>query len=193
MIKSQQGISLLEILIITASSALIGGILVVSFVNFQNLFTQSTTQSLQGISINDAVVNISDSIKQSSAVSPSVTIGSTTYNSSVQTIVLQYPSFDSSGNIISQKYDYIVVTPDQADSKILRQFVFPDPVSSRQADTKMLTNGLSLISFSYFDSLNNPVSPSSATRVSFTINLSEKSGLDFKTSSASGKANIKNL
>lgn len=190
---SSFGFSLVEILVALGVASVAGVILISILVSGNSLFMQQNSNVFQGLSLNHATEQINDSISQASQVANSYPEMSPTYVTSESVLVLKIPSIDSSGNIIDQKFDYIVISQDDQKSNILRKRVFPDPSSSRKNENGVLATTVSSLTFSYLDSNNITVSPPSATKISFSIMLTEKAGSDNKTSSVSGQVNLRNI
>lgn len=187
----EKGLTLAEVLITASIFMVAGAILVNILLQNNNLFVKQSSKVDQGLSLNNANLAISDSIRNASSVltsSPTTPV----YSTDAHTLVLQLPSLDSSGNVISGSFDYRVIVRDTANPKILRQLTFPTPPSTRKAGNQILVNNLSAIDFSYLDASGNPVSPASATKVGFSVNLLQKSGLTNETSSASGVVSLRN-
>ena len=191
---SKKGISLVELLIgitLTAISAiLIMGLLTSS----NNIFVKQTIQVGQGLSANQASLEVSNLIQSCAGVVSQYPIsGNAQYITSANVLVIKIPSTNSSGQVIDSVFDYAVIVKEPASSKILRKRVFPDPLSSRKSENKVLSTSLKSLNFNYVDSNNSPVTPTQAIRVSFIINLSGGTGLSPSESSASGVVNITNF
>ena len=57
----------------------------------------------------------------------------------------------------------------------------------------MLSTSLNSLSFNYFDSNNNAVSPLQSVRITFIISLSDQGSLGDNENSSSSTVNLKNL
>lgn len=186
------GFTLMEILLYTALAAIVGSLLVGIMVSSSGIFFRQNASVSHGVSLNEALNHITESVKQSSAVVSNYTNGSFSFTTNSSTIILTIPSIDSQSAIVANKFDYAVITQDPTDSYLLKKYLFPDQASSRSAEDSVLATTLSEIQFAYLDNSGNGVSPSSASRVRVTINLSERAGSSQKTASISGTINIKN-
>lgn len=156
-----------------------------------NLFLDQSVQVSQGLSSNQAKQEIGDLIRSSAGVVSQYPIsGAAQYSTGSQILVLRMPSVSQNGQIIESVYDYAVVSPE---SKILRLQVFPDGSSLRKSENKVLSTSLKDLSFSYLDANNNPVSPTQAARITFTIDLLDKGGISENESNSSSTVNLKNL
>lgn len=184
----------MEMLVVVSISAIAGVILVSFLVQNNGLFLQQTARVSQGLSVNQASAQISEAIRSASAVATDCSPPACTspYSSSPSTLVLTLPSIDAAGEIIESSIDYLVITADSSQPAILRKLTFPNALSSRQAENQVLVTKLSQLNFGYFDTAGNQVSPTSAARVNFTINLLEKAGFGDAQSSASGQVNLRN-
>lgn len=184
--------SLVELLIAVSISAVAIVILASMFVNNNSLFFQQSTKVSQGLSINDALTQISKDIRSAAFIAGSYTQSTPSYTTGEETIVIAIPAIDSNGKNLVNVYDYIVITKDPSSQKILRRHLFPDAASSRSSSKSVLATNLSLIKFSYLDNNNVNVTPQNATKVLYTINFSEKAGLSIEESSRSGEINLRN-
>lgn len=191
-ILRQKGLTLAEVIIVLGISAVVGLLLMNIFVQNNQLLYQQSAKVSQGVSLNDAVNAITNDIKSASAVAAGYPIGSPTILSSDSGLVLQIPSIDSNNNIINQTYDYTAIFPDAANQQLLREQIYPDPQSSRQALNRVLVSNLSLIKFSYLDSSGQIVTPTAASAINLTINLKQKVGMGNEQSSSSAQVHLRN-
>ena len=190
----QRGISLPEILI-TLAIAGVGGFLIMGLLtSTTQVFKDQTTLVNQGLSVNQADLEIKELIKSSAGVMSQYPVsGSAQFITGPQTLILKIPAYSASGQVIDAIFDYAVITRDPTALKILRKHIFPDVQSFRNSENKVLATALDSLSFVYLDSSNNPVSPTQAVRITFIINLSDNGGLSQNESSSSSTINLKNL
>lgn len=194
MTLEEKGFSLVEILLVAAISSIIGVLLVQVWVQNNSLFYQQTTKVTQGVSINDATTYIENDIKGASQVAnggPEST-SPFTYTTSANTLVLKLPSIDAQGGVIANTFDFIVIKADGANPKLLKRLVIHTDPSVRPDRDQVLLNNLSSLSFSYQDSAGNSVSPSSATKINFTVDVSTTIGANTEQRSASREVNLRN-
>lgn len=85
-------------------------------------------------------------LAQGSAIIATRNIDGTDYSTGGSTIVVQVPSYDSSGNWLSGSSDYIVYT---ADGNRLTQVTEAAVDSARVAGTKLLTDSLETLALTY--------------------------------------------
>ncbi len=179
-------------MILIAASIVAGTILVTVLVTSNRLFLNQSSKVTQGLSLNDSVTEISHLIKLSSSIAPSYPVSSPEYQTDSHTLILKIPATDSSGGVITDTYDYAVISKDSSFPNILKLYFFHDPLSSAKNQNRVLSSNLSQITFIYLDNNNNTVSPGEAVKVNFTLNLTEKIGLSGQNASASGLINLKN-
>lgn len=192
--KNTGGWSLIEILLVMTIAAVAGGLLINLMVSSNRLFFDQSAQINQGLSLNQAKIEITDLIKSSTGIVPQYPVsGTAQFISDDNTIVIRLPAVSALGNIIDSVYDYAVVEADPAKPAILRKQIFKDYQSSRNNENKVLSTSLNNISFKYLDMNSAPVSPDQAVRVGFVISLSTQSGFSANDSTGSGMVNIKNL
>ncbi|MBI2040336.1 hypothetical protein HYT18_04655 [Candidatus Microgenomates bacterium] len=190
--KSQMGLTLMEAIIATAITAVLGILLLVIIINSSNLFYKQTSKVEQGRGINDTLSKVRETIKQSQGVNSTYPpSGAPTYTSGSQQIVLKVPAIDNLGNTISNTFDYFVFFLDQDK---LRFKVFPDISSSRKSSDQLLSINADSLTFQYYNSANPPseVLPTSATKVKISLTLRQKSGPDYEQQTATSEANLRN-
>lgn len=187
-IKNSAGFTLAEVTITLGVTLLVGTLLLVVIVNSAGLFYKESSKVGQGVGINDALSKMTEEIKASSAIAVSYTDGSTTYTSTSNQLVLKLSSIDSSGNILSAT-DYFVFFLDQ---KKLRFKTFPDPTSARKAADQIFSTNTNSLVFQYFNSSNQEVISSSATKVKITLKLKQKAGATDEQNIATSEANLRN-
>lgn len=194
-LKSQMsnecGLTLAEAVIALGITAIVGALLLLIIVNSAGLFYKESSKVGQGVFANDALAKIKSSIKDSSAVVASYTFGSTTYTSSATQLVLKIPSIDSSGNIISNTFDYAVFLLDQ--DKLRFKF-FPDSLSGAKAQDQLLSLNVKTLQIQYLNLANPPteVAPTSATKVRVSLTLNQKAGRGFEQNISTSEANLRN-
>ena len=190
--RSQVGFSLVELVIVIILAGIAGTILVSIFVQNNGVFYTQTAKVNQGLSLNNTSTEIQEVLRAANGIASNNPIGSPQYSTNSTTLVLTLASIDSLGNVIEGKYDYIIITRDAQKAYILKKIVFPDPSSSRKGENLVLATKLSQIEFKYLDNSGNPVSPLSASKVNYIINLSEKASYGTENASASSVINLRN-
>lgn len=185
----QAGFTLIETLVTLVIGVVIGSLLLVIMVNTGGLFYRESSRVGQGLSANDALSKISETIKESSGVVATYTSGSTTYTTSSTQLILKLASIDANGNILTNTFDYFIFFSDQTK---LRFKTFPDNGSSRKPMDQIFSTSLNSLNFQYLDINKNEVTPISAVRVKFTLILKQKAGSGYEINTATAEANLRN-
>ncbi len=186
-----RGFTLFELLIAMGIGIIASTLLLTIMVNSAGLFYTESSKLQEGLNSNDALARVRESIKQSNAVVASYTSGGTTYTSSATQIVLKAPSIDSSGNIISNTFDYTVFFLNQTK---LRYKLFPDATSSRKSQDRIFSTSVDNLTLKYLNSQNPPseVTATAATKVRISLTLKQKAGQSYETNMATSEANLRN-
>lgn len=187
-----KGFTLFETLIVVAIFLVVGVLLVSILVNNTGLYNKQSSLVTSGLNINDAMREIDTNIRQASSVAIGYPEVSSTYTTSSTTLVIKIPSFNASG-IISNTFDYIVVTKDAAKNNLLREYVFPDISSEREFQNKVLTNILDSIKFTYLDKNDNVIAASSAEKVKTEITVLSSNNASDKSRTAIIVTNLRNI
>lgn len=187
----KKGFTFIEVLISLGISAVVGSLLLVIITNSAGIFYKESSKIQSGLNINDALLEIRENIKQSSAIVATYTSGSITYTSGASQLVLKTSSIDSTNNIIPDVFDYYVYLLDQSK---LRLKTFPNALSSRKAQDRIFSTIVNSLLFQYLNSATPPteVTPVSATKIKITITLKQKSGIGYETNIATSEANVRN-
>jgi hypothetical protein len=174
-VKKLAGFTLVETLI-AASVALVAGIFLLSIlINHSGVYYKENAMVSGGLSLNDAVTDINNQIKQSSSVAVGYPEDTPTYVTSSNTLVLKLPTLRASGPT-TDTFDYVVISIDSSNNKILRVRLFPDALSTRKAMNKVLTPLLDSLNFSYLDKSGNIVAPTSASSVGVALKVLAQTG-----------------
>lgn len=184
-----KGFTLIETLIALTITILISGLLLATLLNSTNVYQNQSKKIEQGLETNTALSTIRENIKTASSVVEQYQIGSQTFISDQDTLVLSHSSIDSSGNIISAADDYLVFT---VDDKFLQFKLFAHEQSSRKNQDQILTKNVDNIVFEYFDSDGQISLPKDASKVKATIVVSQKDGLNQLSLTATSEATLRN-
>lgn len=190
--RNQSGITLIEVLITISITAIVSVFLVGIFTQNNNLFYNQSAKVSHGVSSNEVINLIDDSIRGATAVEAQYPAQNPSHVTGANTLILKIPSVDASGNIISDTYDYLVFTTDASLPAILRQITYPSAQSSRPATNTVITQSLKTLKFSYLNDTKAAVSPLLASLVSYDLNLSSAQGNSIVESSASGQTRLRN-
>ena len=187
------GLTLVEVLVAMGVASIVGALLLVIMVNSAGLFYKESSKVEQGLSLNDALLNIKQALRGASNVASTYPpTGSPTYTSSATQLVLKVPSIDSSGNIVSGVFDYFIFFQDGGK---LRFKTFPDDgQSARKGQDQIFTTNLDSLIFEYFDGQIPPqqVQPNLAVKIKITLSLKQKAGAGIETNVATAEANLRN-
>lgn len=160
--QKEQGFTLIEIIIVIAifSALMLGLLNLFDWHNKVYLLERADTQATGSARI--TMNNMTKYIAQASQVLASRTISGTTYTTGATTVVLQLPSFDTSGNLITNTNDYVVYN---LSGTTLSQITELGSASSaRYAGSKVMSQDVGTLSITY-----DTVDVTAATKV--TINL----------------------
>jgi type II secretory pathway component PulJ len=191
--NNQMGFTLAEILIVLAASAIVGTILISILIQGSSLFSHQSTKVSQNLSLNSTSNQISQSIQFASSIASNYTNGGFSYTTSNKTLIAKIPSLDSSGNVIENKFDTLIIMPDPIKNNQLKKILFVDPLSYRKSENSVITTNLSYLEFIYLNDNGIQTSPQTATRVDFIVKVAEKAGQTVQESSVSGRINLKNI
>lgn len=162
--KRGRGFTIAEIVVVVGLFALLSVFIVGVYISHNQLF-YSQSAEINAVGTARAVMDdLTDNIREAREVATSYIHNLVTYTSDSDTLVLRLPAIDSSGNPIAAAFDYVIYYIDAADATRLRKIVSVNPLSSRRAEEKLLTDYLNSIALTYN---NSPME--TATRV--TINL----------------------
>lgn len=175
-----KGFTLVEVLVVSAILLLIVGFL--GYLSIKHFWIYNSQVS--ELDIEHGARTTLDDIDNHVRGAYRVASSYSGYTSGSQTLVLQLPSVDSSNQIISGTYDYVVFY--LSSGSLVRQ-VFPDPSSSRIAAAKTLTDGVDGDTFSFsYDNADYSLVKQVTTTITITkgnpnqkrsITLSSKSSL----------------
>lgn len=187
---STKGFTLFETIIAISVSIVIGTILLLIFVNSTDIFYHQNTKLQQGVDLNNSLSKVRTTIREAVSVVSSYPTGfSPEYTSSDSELVLSLLSVDSSGNLISDTYDYAVFTREH---DLLRFKIFPDVQSQRKVTDQVLSKNVDGIKFNYLGEAGSEVAPPEAVKVMITLTLRQKSGLREEINVATSEANLRN-
>ena len=160
------GFTLAEILVVTAIAAILMVVGAAIYLS-NNRFYQNQSAEIRVVSnTRQAADRISEFGRNAVGIESSYVYDSVTYATGATAAVLKVPSINSSGGVISETYDYIIVAQDPDDSSRLILIADPAPGSNRAERVLELTDRLDLINFIY-----DNVTPSLAKNVNFQIRV----------------------
>lgn len=162
------GFTLVEILVVTG---LVGILMVIGVAIYlaNNRFYETESGEIFSVAnTRDAADKISEYGRLAAGLVSSHVYASVTYNTGATAAVFRVPSINSSGQIITGTYDYVVIGRDPENSSRLILILDADPGSSRTERTLQLTDKLAALSFTYDDA-----DPSFAKNMNFEIRVTQ--------------------
>ncbi|MDD3531639.1 MAG: hypothetical protein PHV99_03570 [Candidatus Pacebacteria bacterium] len=141
-----RGFTLIETFIVIAMSVVALAALANLFIMFNTSYGYQQAFIASAGSASSAMNALEASVLPADQVLASHSFNGTTYSSGAATLVLELPSIDSSGNVITGVYDYIVF---YASATNLYRLTVIGTGSVRSAGLKLLSATLSSLSFTY--------------------------------------------
>lgn len=142
----EQGFTLIEVVVVIG----IFGLLMVAMLNLFDWHNkvfyihQADTQATG--SARNALNHLTKYIAQGTQIQASRTIAGTTYLTDEDTLVLQLPAYDSSSNLISVTYDYVVY---DLQGNSLWQIIDADASSNRVSGSRLMSGHVASLTFTY--------------------------------------------
>ena len=162
--NNQAGFTLMEMIILVFLFAIL-------MLGMMNIFDWQTkvynleqAEMLATGSARVAMNNITVMLVQGSSIVATRTMNGTDYTTSGDTVIIQMPSYHSSGNLIAATYDYVVFN---ASGTSLSQVMDLAPNSGRSNTNKTLSDKISTFALTY-----NNADPTLANKV--TIDLTTR-------------------
>jgi len=147
--QKERGFSIIEAIFASAILIFVLGAFVVLYTNFSKFYNRQQAEINIGNSARESVKELQSSILQADQIAASHTFSGTTYSTDQDTLVLEIPSIDGSGNIVSGKYDYIAF---YLTGNNLYRLIDADAASSRSSGQNKISDAVSALTFTY----NNP-------------------------------------
>lgn len=186
------GFTLVELLIASAITLIVGIFLLSILVNNNGIFYKQNALVDEGLNLNDSMSAINKNIMQASSVVATYPEISPLFTSNTETLILKFPSLQD-GEIVESAYDYMVFFKDSQNPKILKVQTIPDSASDRLASTTVLTTILKDIIFTYLDKNGNTILPVSATSVGISLTVLSKTGSIGSSRSSTSVTNLRNF
>lgn len=171
--RINMGFTILETVIAIGILGVVSLAILQIYISTQTTFyVQEARTSLQS-DTRYSLDRINSWIKQSSSVISTYTASDdTVYNTDENELILKVPSVDANSNVINNKFDYLVFFPDTTDSTLLQQITYPDATSSRDNNTKIISDHLSSVAFVYYNSSGNQIMTGYEDSVIIKTNIS---------------------
>ena len=141
-----RGFSFAETVVVVAILIILLIALLGIYLNYSKVYTYQQALIKTSNSARIAMNELRSAALQSDKIIDSYSFSGTTYSSNENTLVLEIPSIDGSGNIVSGKYDYAVFYTSGTN---LYKRVQPESSSSRPSGTKQLSDTVAMLSFAY--------------------------------------------
>ena len=189
-----RGFSLLEIMLAASVAGVIGILLISILVNTSGFFYQQQSVINEGLSLNDVLGQISSLVKGAQSVANNYPeTGTPQFTTSSTILVLKLPGINQN-EVLPDVSDFVVVTKDPQNLKILTLKIFPDPRSTRELKDSVLTTLLDAIKFSYLDKTGSEVlTPNLAETVRIDLTVLAKTGSIGSKRSAGITVNLRNV
>jgi len=141
-----RGFTLIETIIVIALSVSMLIVLSLLIRSFNNSYLYEQSSALSAESVRSIIREIESLTAVADHVLQSHVFSGTTYTSSSAVLILEIPSIDSSGTVISNTYDYAVFYTNGTNAyRILEA----NASSKRTSGTKQLSSTVSSLTFSY--------------------------------------------
>lgn len=187
-----KGFTLFEVVIVAGIAVIVGTLIVGILINNTGIINKESSIVTQGLNINDAIREVDTYGRQAVLVASGYPEVSPTYVTGANTLVLKIPAINSQG-IIGDVYDFVVITKDSSNPKLLKEYIFPDTLSIREDKNTILTNLLSSIEFEYLDNNDAPIAAPSAIKIKTTISVLSKTSYSDQSRSATIVTSLRNL
>lgn len=164
-LKQKKGFTLAETLIVIGLGMVVLLVLVNFFVGYSKTFRYIEANFQVAGSASLVMENLGNATRQAKRVMTSRTFSGTSYTSNATTVILEIPTVNSSGNIVSGSYDYILFYKSGSD---LFMVTDPNGSSDRPAGTKKLSETVQSFAVTY-----NDADVTEATKIDVDITTSK--------------------
>jgi len=170
--RASRGFTLTETLVVVAVSAILGAAITGIWIGYNNFFALEQTTVVVATSASRVVSVAEAAMLQASSVESSHTFtnSGTTLTSGTSTLVLKLPTVNSSGNVVSNSYDYIAI---YASNTNAYEQIDAAAGSARVSGTTILSTALSALTFTYYA---NPITAATSTFIDVQTSTSLVSG-----------------
>lgn len=183
--QKERGFSIIEAIFASAILIFVLGAFAVLYTNFSKFYNRQQAEINIGNSAREAVKELQSAALQANHIIASHTFSGTAYTTGQHIVVLEIPSIDGSGNIVSGKYDYVVF---YLTGKNLYRRVEVDAASSRPSGLNKISDSVSMLTFTY----NNP-NLAQATKIDTDIQMQTVSGSQTISSDLHQEIYLRNL
>lgn len=148
-VKKSAGFTLLEVVIYCLIGVLIMLVIAQIFITQTNLGEKQTLQNDIERNATSGIEIIKTNVQSAKTVVTSKTFGSTAYTSDNDTLILELPAVDPSGNLIAGSSDYVVFFRDPLEENLLKMTIEAAAGSARQSNTRIIATFVDSIEFRY--------------------------------------------
>jgi type II secretory pathway pseudopilin PulG len=145
-ISEKKGFSLVEAIFAAAILIFVLGVFAAIYMNFTKFYGRQQAQINMGNSAREAAKELQSAALQADQIAVSHNFSGTTYVTDQDTLVLEIPSIDGSGNVVSGEHDYIVF---YTNGNGLYRLVEAGAASSRSSGLNEISDLVSAIMFTY--------------------------------------------
>lgn len=174
-----QGFTLIELVVVVALVAICSTVLVSLFIGHNRIYRTQTAELDVTGDARQALDDIDSYVRQTNRTLSTYS----TYTANAQVLILQIQSVNSSSQLIASTFDDVVYYLNNGN--LYRQ-VFPNPSSSRTAQTKKLAGNVTGLIFTY----NNP-DYAQVTEVTTNITVQENAGVQNRAITTSSKSKLR--
>jgi type II secretory pathway pseudopilin PulG len=141
---AEKGMSILESVVVVGLVALLSAVLMDIFIAHGRIFNLSSANSDFGLQAAEAMEAVGKNIRVADKTLAARTINSENFTAASDTLIVEIPSVDSSGQVISGKYDYAAVYFSGGKIFLSQQ---ADTASSRPTSKRSLSDSVSSLRF----------------------------------------------
>jgi len=147
-LRSNRGVTLVELLVALGISVLLfASVFTVNLMARQTFEFSANFVDVHG-GTRMGMDWMAKDVRWANQILSSIVIGSDTYTTADDELVLEIPSIDNSGIVIEGTSDYVVYHLNASDETILERIIDADATSSRSDETRTISNNVNTIAFS---------------------------------------------
>lgn len=148
----------METLVTLAVLMVVIFLLVEIFVGQGVFFQREDARLDTSLALTQALTDFTAQVRQATRVVANATLDSVSYASGLEQLILELPSLDNQGQLLTGYFDYVVYYRDVQNPTKLIKKVAPSAQSTRLAQTKCLADNVNELNFIYnnqdFDQVN---------------------------------------
>jgi type II secretory pathway component PulJ len=144
--RTVSGFTLIEVTIVIALFIIILLALMQFFVSYNTRFALDQAQVATASSAGTAMASLAEDVRVADDIVATHTFSGTTYTTGTNVLVLELPSIDSTGTVITTTSDYIAY---YLSNGMIYRVIAADAGSARHSGTKELSDSGNSLSFTY--------------------------------------------